>query len=783
MLKKIITKNVGVLRVFDTPGSPQLAKLTTIYARNGRGKTTLSSVLRAAGSADDSVVIGRQTLGNGGAAPEVTLIFDNGVNVRFSGGRWSSKSAPIEVFDAAFIADNLYAGERIDLEHDRKLFTVILGRNGVKLARQQEVFNAIAKAAAAKLKAAEAALADDVPAEMTREEYLGHVPHPAIDDHIEQARKELKAVQQTGRVASLKLLEPLVVPTLSIDIGSVLTSTVTDIQTTAREELAAHFKKHKLGRDGEAWVRFGRDHIVDEDCPFCGREGVDELGLVTLYDQIFGESYQSHLARVKAAAEAVDEAIGGDAREHLARTVSANAAAAREWGEFCKLDEVVVPDTEAALAALRVAYDRLKPLFDNKRQTPLSVISDDEAVQAAEAEIAVAITAIHAYNEAVEVINTIATARRSGPQPSEVQAKARVESLVKRKRRGEAGVQTRIDAMLAAKRRDTRARKVRTEVQDRLKKANETAAAHYHQRVNHYLEKFGATFRISEISNSMTGNLGSVDYGLIVRGHPISRGRKGANDAEPTFKNTLSTGDKTTLAFAFFLAGLDRDLGLANKVVVFDDPLSSHDTHRQGRTVELLNHLCGRCEQIIVLSHDAFFLRRVRDRCSTIDQAAYEIVFEGPEQWSKAKAADLDELCRSDNAKLIAQLQAYHESRVGDPTQIAPAVRKVLETHYRRFSGYFERKDFLGTIISKIRDGGPSHPWSADLPDLESCNAGTNGEHHGDDPEVAPAPPIDGDDLHLVVRDCLQLIGVLRRGASAPATPTVTVVAGVTPAA
>ena len=175
---------------------------------------------------------------------------------------------------------------------------------------------------------------------------------------------------------------------------------------------------------------------------------------------------------------------------------------------------------------------------------------------------------------------------------------------------------------------------------------------------------------------------------------------------------------------------------------------------------------------MIVLSHDAHFLRRVSARCPTIEQASYEIIFEGPEQWSKARLASLDDLCRSDNALLIDQLQAYHASNLGDPTQIAPAVRKVLESHYRRsFSAYFDRKDYLGTIISKIRDGGPTHPCYAELPDLESCNAATNDEHHGDDPEVAPADPIDPDDLHLVVRDCLQLIGALRRLGAPPAIP------------
>lgn len=633
MLKKIIMKNVGVLRAFDTPGAPQLAKLTTFYARNGRGKTTLSSVLRAAGSGDSDSVLGRKTLGNGGATPEVTLLFENGAQpVRFTAGKWASPSVPIEVFDATFIADNLYAGEKIDLDHDRKLFTVILGRTGVKLARQQEVFNAKAKAAVAALKDAEAALAGDIPSDMSREEFLAFTPSPALDDQLEQSEKALKSVQQATRVSALKLLERIEVPAVADDTRAVLSSTVADIQSSAREQLAEHFKKHKLGKDGEQWVRFGRDHIVDETCPFCGREGVDELGLVTMYDKIFSESYRKHLTAVKSAADGAATAFGADAREAIAKAVTANAAATLEWAEFCKLHTVEVPAIDSALTALAACHDRLAPLYDGKRQAPLTVIEDEEAIAGAEKELAAATALFDKYNKAVDEINALAEERRSGTQPTEANARTKVDNFQKRKRRSDTAVQARIDAVLKAKRRDVRARKVRTTVQERLKAANETAAGHYHARVNHYLERFAATFRISEIKNSMTGNAGSVDYGLVVRGHAVSRGRKAANDTEPTFKNTLSTGDKATLALAFFLAGLDREASLADRIIVFDDPLSSHDTHRKEMTVELMNALCGKAAQLIVLSHDAFFLRQVLDRCPTVQSVTYEILFDGPEQ-------------------------------------------------------------------------------------------------------------------------------------------------------
>jgi wobble nucleotide-excising tRNase len=756
-IRKIVARNVGVLKAFDTPSSPRLAKLTTIYARNGRGKTTLSAILRSAASGDASQMQGRRTLGTAKDDPQVTLVMDSGA-VHFASGKWSVKSSPIDVFDAAFIADNLYAGEAIDLEHDRGLFTVILGHSGVKLARHQEFFNGVAKRAAAKLKDADVTLRDDVPADQNREEFFAFTPSPALDDEITKAQMDLKAIQQSERLTRLQKLEAVAIPVLA-DPQDILAQTIKEIDATARTQLAAHFTKFKLGKQGEAWVKFGLEHVHDDQCPFCGKVGVDDQGLLTLYGQIFGAAYQAHLEAIKKAAEAIENSFGPDEITLLKGRVSSNAAGIRSWSEFCDLSSVSVPDIGQAVERLGVAYQQIKSLFDSKRQTPLVSVVNDEIICEAENTLADAVKELHGYNDAIVQIEKLIQLRRAGTTQTESQAKQRLDNLSKRKRRTDAGVQKRIDAALRAKRQDARAKKFRTEVQTRLKAASETSAKHYHSKVNEYLAKFGATFQISKISNSMTGNVGSVDYGLIVRGHPVERGRKSANDDVQTFKNTLSTGDKTTLAFAFFLAGLDRLTGLDDRILVFDDPLSSHDSHRRGKTIDILDSFCKRCAQIIILSHDQYFLRSASNRCAGVDQVAYEIIYDGPENWSKAINADLDELCQSDHARQLRQLHDYFHSRKGSPSHVSPSVRKVLETHYRRsFAAYFKAGENLGPIISSIKKHGATHPCWADVAELESCNSGTMAEHHGDNAEIMSSGPIDPDELHVIVGTCLRLI-------------------------
>lgn len=762
-IKKILVRNVGVLKAFDTPNAPQLADLTIIYARNGRGKTTLSSILRAASTGNSSILKGRRSLGVENAAPNVTLITDAG-NITYANGAWSQSTAPIEVFDASFIADNFHAGEAVDLEHDRSLFTVILGHDGVRLSKQQEFFNGAAKRAATAFKDAEAALKDDVPEGLNREEFFAYAPTPALDAQIVQAEKDLKGIQQADRLTRLQKFQSLLLSVI-VDPTLVLARTVSSIDPKAREQLASHFAKFRLGKQGEGWVRFGQEHVHDDTCPFCGKEGVDENGLLTLYGQIFGEAYQAHLDAIKAMQDEIALVIGPHKQAELSRLIASNAEALRGWAEFYDISSVTVPNASDGVEDITAAHAEVAKLFETKRQSPLVAVSAGEVFATAERLLEQSRTKLSAYNQALAEVERLIQSKKSGSATTEAQAKVKVEGFQRRKRRNDKGVQRRIDTYFRTKRADARAKKMRTLVQGRLKSASELAASHYYEKVNDYLEIFGASFRISKISNSMTGNIGSVDYGLIVRGHSVDRGRRGANDEEPTFKNTLSTGDKTTLAFAFFLSSLDKRTDLSEKIIVFDDPLSSHDTHRQGKTVELLVSLGGKAAQIIVLSHDAHFLRRVSKQCGG-EQACYEIALTG-DNWSKATEADLDQLCQNEDARQLKQLRAYYERREGNPSDVAPAVRKVLETYYRRtYRAYFDRGDNLGPIIKKIREHGSSHPCADDLAALESCNASTSNEHHGDDPELVSRAPIDPDELHGIVGTCLRLVHVVERPTS-----------------
>jgi wobble nucleotide-excising tRNase len=65
------------------------------------------------------------------------------------------------------------------------------------------------------------------------------------------------------------------------------------------------------------------------------------------------------------------------------------------------------------------------------------------------------------------------------------------------------------------------------------------------------------------------------------------------------------------VGLAFFLASVDREADLANRIVVFDDPFSSHDAFRRTHPIYEILRIGAACKQVIVLSHDVQFLKQL----------------------------------------------------------------------------------------------------------------------------------------------------------------------------
>ncbi|MBK7110269.1 MAG: AAA family ATPase [Bacteroidetes bacterium] len=168
----------------------------------------------------------------------------------------------------------------------------------------------------------------------------------------------------------------------------------------------------------------------------------------------------------------------------------------------------------------------------------------------------------------------------------------------------------------------------------------------YQTRINYYLDtEFHTPFRIANsnvVQPQGQNTVNRAEYTLTIDGFAISTEQNQPRSA----KDVLSEGDKTTIALAFFLAKLDVENIKNQKVIIFDDPLSSFDNGRRRTTVKLLARLARDAKQLVVLSHDSKFLFDLHRMVRTVEKKGLEIVYDEIASTSKIQFFEIDKILR-----------------------------------------------------------------------------------------------------------------------------------------
>jgi AAA domain len=245
-----------------------------------------------------------------------------------------------------------------------------------------------------------------------------------------------------------------------------------------------------------------------------------------------------------------------------------------------------------------------------------------------------------------------------------------------------------------------------------------------------FLDNFNAGFRIAQTKPAYPGGVASSTYQIVINNTGIDLGDGRTPADRPSFKNTLSGGDRSTLALALFIAHLERDPDRPNRTVVFDDPFTSQDSFRRRQTIHEIKKIGASCQQLIVFSHDAAFLRNIREKCKPAECVVLQLG-DHRSLGIKIMSCDLDEACRGRAASDMDDLQAYIATGAGKDRDIVRKMR-VLETHCRStYSGSFAPDDLLGEMIEKIRNTGDQHPAWALMDEVEQINEYSRDHHHG----------------------------------------------------
>jgi wobble nucleotide-excising tRNase len=761
MLRKIISiKNVGRFLNYSASGEVELKRYTLIFAENGRGKTTLCAILRSLQSGDAAHVLGRNTLGNS-AAPEIKMLLAGGI-ATFSKGAWSDTVPDLAIFDSTFVSENVYSGDTVDLDHKRNLYRVIVGKQGVDLARQIDDLDAASRTKSTDIRETLAAVQSLVPQGLAVEVFLTFQEDPAIDAKIVEKERELQAVKEADQIKGRAALSEMVLPAFPVRFETLLGKTIGGIAADAERRVAAQIETHTMHDRGETWLSEGLAYIQDNACPFCGRDlnGVAAM-LIGAYKAYFSEAYNALRIEIATLREEIENGFGDREIARLERLLDQNTTGVEFWSRYCEIAAPALSGGEGAVGdALRTLRRAALALLDRKTATPLEHVVSDAAFKAAQATIAAIQTQAASYNQTVRFANASFAAKKAETDAADVR---NVENAVTRlramKKRHEPDARTACHAYQAAQSEKKALEDQKEEVRKKLDDYTKQVIGRYEQTINRLLDDFNAGFRITGTSHGYPGGEATSSYQIVINDTAVDLGGEMTPLDRPSFRNTLSSGDKSTLALAFFLAQLDHGSDNAAKVVVFDDPFSSQDSFRKNCTVQKIKKCGEACSQVIVLSHDDRFLKLIWDRLAHLptQRRCLRLARIGLRDTT---VSELD-IEVATQAQFLADRQAltdYYIGVEGNPRDVVNKIRPVLETYCRNlYPSQFTPADNLGAIIAKIRNAGATHPLTSIFDELETLNAYTTPYAHGQ-PEAATAP-IDDNELHGSVKKTLTITG------------------------
>lgn len=708
-----LLRNIGQFDSVDSGSTIPLARLTLVYSENGRGKTTLAAILRSLATGDPMPIAERKRLAAqhlphvvlecGGTTP--TAVFENNT--------WNRTIPDLVVFDDVFIDQNVHSGLSVQTRHRQNLHDWILGAQAVALSGQLQQLVEQIENHNRELRAKANAIPPAERGPLSVDEFCALQPRADIDQALQEAERALAVAREQDSVRTTPAFEPLSLPEFDLNaIEQVLQQDLPVLESATLGRVQQHLAS--LGQGGEAWVADGMRRILQGDsgaaaatCPFCA-QGLQRSPVIQHYRVYFSDAYATLKSAVSEALAAVKREHGSDVPAGFERAVRVAVERRQFWSRFCEVEEFTL-DTAAIVRDWRAAREAVLAQLTAKQATPLERMEASDETRALLATYEAHRETIATINQRFQEANqAIGVAKeRAATANSQILAGdlARLKAV---RARHEPATAALCEEYLRERTAKERTEQRRDRTRAALEQHRAAVFPGYQTAINVYLSRFNAGFRLDSVTYADTRGGPTCTYNVLINNTPVPVSGADTAPGEPSFRNTLSSGDRNTLALAFFFASLDQDPNLASKVVVIDDPISSLDEHRALTTVQEIRRLAQRAAQVIVLSHNKPFLCWLWEGADPAVRAALEIVRDGG--GSTLRAWDVAQDSITEHDRRHAKLRDYVASGATDLREVARLIRPHIEKFLRvAYPEHFPPGSMLGHFIDmcerRVRTG------------------------------------------------------------------------------
>ena len=734
-------KNIGKFYDYSTKGvGLDWHKNTFVIAPNAYGKSTLVDVFRSVRDNDPKVIRARRTLGSV-TSPEAVIIID-GENHVFNGTKWDKTYPAMQIFDVPFIHTNILSHE-IEHEHRKNIHRIIIGTQGIKLAEELTVLKTKEKN--------KRQLFDNLGTQFDAARFVHNsldaflaIPaseEAAVEGRIQKLEQDIKSKESETQIRALGYPRAVSAPAFDLSAAKKFAGQkLAAAHEAAKTRVLAHIDQNFKQKDqAHEFIRQGLD-LVQADCPFCGQDLKDAADLLRAYREFFDDAFRTYQRNLKDNAEALAKWNLENDLTGLVSLHNANTATLKQWEPF--IGEETLPDASAFVETARTKLTGLKAKVQTelqKKQKDPNADADLSQFEAFSAELASLKADIVSYNFVVTAFTKKANDYVANLPKSDVNsirlALANEREIEKRfkpewKNWATDYPAAKKDASDLLAKKDVK--------QKELEVYTKTIFETYQKRINQLLVTLGADFTITDLTGKTDAraNESYTDFGFLILKKKVPLTVR--QDDEPCFKNTLSEGDKGTLAFAFFIASMEKMPDLDKQIMILDDPLSSLDQTRREATARVLLDLSPKLNQLCVFTHKKDFLRMLFDKIpsNTVLQVRSD-----KKNGSSLEAFDVEEDRKGEYVHMVEDLERYVDEDFGPtPATMQGNIRKVFEIvlktkYYRALAEDIKVKKGLAKLLETL--------FGAELLDValktklfDLCSV-TNGPHHG---EIVDAP-------------------------------------------
>ena len=196
---------------------------------------------------------------------------------------------------------------------------------------------------------------------------------------------------------------------------------------------------------------------------------------------------------------------------------------------------------------------------------------------------------------------------------------------------------------------------------------------------------------------------------------------------------------------------------MSKKIVVLDDPFTSQDASRQTCTQQEIRRLASAAAQVIVLSHERRFLKRVWDGIERSLTKTLQF-----SNFGDTTVTEWDiETVQDEYVATYTTLWLYCNRSEGDPKLVVRTIRPLLEGYLRmKLPREFPDNKWLGDYVKQIQDADPSTPVGQAKPllsELVDLKDYAKRYHHPAEADM-PDQPVDANEVLAYGKRALKLV-------------------------